>query len=177
VKYPWEAAIYAVTYWGTSADSWTFHTLTFVEWGYVGYPPPRTAGWIAGSWYYRWSTSDELFVRGPNGVLHKLTFAEWTAAGAHGSFTNRPEGFAKLSWDPGIAKMTNMAAGIGTPIDYATWAAEQFPTPVSVLRFPGDKLYMYASSPSIYYAGPTTNRVIPYAEWGLLGYPATTILS
>jgi len=175
VKYPWDTTLYAVNYWGSSADSWTFHTLTLAEWRYAGYPAPRTAGWIAGSWYYRWSTSPELFVRGSNGVLHKLTPTEWAAAGPGRPFTDRPEGFAKLSWDPNIAKMTNMATGAGSPINYATWAAEQFPTPVSVLRFPGDQLYKYANSPTIYYAGPTVKRAITYAEWGLLGYPAPII--
>lgn len=169
VKYPWSPTLYAVTYW--SASDWDWDRLTWDAWTMAGRPAPRAAGWIEGSSIYRWESSAELFLRGEDGSLKKLTWAEWAATGYRPPSVRGNQGFVKLSWDGNIARMSDLRYGQGRPISHAEWAAEGFPAPRVAPRFPGDIFEKDFAGPAIRYSGPTVSRYIAYGEWQVAGAP------
>ncbi|PWD52123.1 hypothetical protein C8046_17220 [Serinibacter arcticus] len=171
VSYPWSSTIYASTWWGASS---TQRTLTYDEWVRAGRPAPSTTGWVPGSYVYTWATSPDVGLVAPDGGYRWLTAGEWAATG-HVAPVRRSEGFAKLSWSSEIAYMTNVGAGQGRPIGYATWARENFPRPLAVQRFAGDQFYRQVGSDTVWYAGPTMNRAITYAEYAAAGFPAVRV--
>ncbi|MCI9888790.1 hypothetical protein JT358_09995 [Micrococcales bacterium 31B] len=79
VKYPWSASIYSVSFFGAERESWVWRKLTFEEWSRLGQPAPSSAGWIEGSFYYKYKDSDVVYVA-LDGSSHALTFAEWRDA-------------------------------------------------------------------------------------------------
>ena len=175
VKYPWSSSVYAVTFWPGGENYWMWTPLSYAQWVYAGYPRPRNAGWIAGSSYYQWGTSSEIFVKGPDGGIHALNYREWADSGFR-SYTRRSnEGFVKLTWAPDLARLNDLAAGAGRPIGFAEWRDEAFPTPAAYQRFQGDQFYQEYGDSTIWYAGPTMNRPVSFAEWRAAGYPAPTI--
>lgn len=171
VKYPWSPTIYAVTFWGDPESTWDWDALTPTQWWASGSPAPRTAGWIVGSTYYQWGTSSELFVRGEDGVKHKLTYNEWAASGFRAFEWRSSQGFIKLSWAPNIVRITNLGTGDGYSIGYPEWSAEAFPTPQVVQRVVNDRFYKWGNGPTIYYEGAAFSRAITYAEWVGAGRP------
>lgn len=177
VKYPWSNTVYAVTFWSNDAAKWLWQAVSLQQWQRAGAPAPRAAGWIAGSSYHRWVTSNELFVRGPDGVTHKLDYAEWQASGFRSYETLDDQGFQKLTWSSNVARMSGVAAGQGGAVTYATWASEDFPSPAQVRRFPGDKFTKDACSDTVVYAGPTMNRAISYQEYVAAGAPRVEVVN
>ncbi|MER5262296.1 hypothetical protein ABTZ99_09475 [Actinosynnema sp. NPDC002837] len=175
VKYAWSPTVYAVTFWGDPQSTWDWDRLTESQWRASGSPAPRNAGWIAGSYYYQWGTSNELFVEGEDGVNHKLTYGEWSASGFRAFDPRSNEGFQKLSWAPNIMRMSNLATGAGYSIGYEEWRAEDFPTPQVVRRVANDHFYKYGTAPTIYYQGPAFHRPVSYAEWVGAGSPAPEV--
>lgn len=175
VKYPWSPTVYAVTFWGQPESTWDWDRLTESQWRASGSPAPRTAGWIAGSYYYQWATSSELFVEGQDGVNHKLTYNEWAASGFRAYERRSNEGFMKLSWAPNIMRMPNLATGYGYSIGYQEWSDEAFPTPQVVQRVVNDHFYKWAGNPAIYYQGPAFHRAISYQEWVGAGSPSPEV--
>ncbi|MGY1833401.1 S8 family serine peptidase [Geodermatophilus sp. SYSU D01180] len=175
VRYPWSPTIYAVTYAGPSETSWQWERLTYERWVALGSPVPRNTGWIAGSYYYKWGTSSELFVEGPDGVNHKLTYAEWQASGFRSFVDWGNYGFLKLSWASDITRMPNLATGYGYAIGYPEWSEESFPTPQVVQRVTGDHFYQWYGNPTIYYQGPAFHRPITYSEWVAAGRPVPEV--
>ena len=175
VKYPWSSTVYAVTFWSGDSTKWLWQALSLSQWQRAGSPAPRTAGWIAGSTYHRWATSDELFVRGADGVTHKLTYAEWQASGFRPYETRTNQGFQKLTWAADIAQMSSISAGQGKPITYPTWLGEGLPSPQQVRRFPGDEFSKDACRDAVMYAGPTMSRAVTYQEYVAAGAPQVRI--
>ncbi|PWD49514.1 hypothetical protein C8046_01035 [Serinibacter arcticus] len=174
-KYAWSPTIYAVTFFGDQRSEWVWAKVTYDQWQRAGFPAPSTAGWIEGTYFYKWATSPELFAIAPDGVYKKLTASEWAQAQV-GTFNNRSnEGFFKYSWDNTIIRMTNIAGGSGYGINYNQWAAEAFPTPQVVGRVPGDTVYQNYRDPNIWYAGPAFNRILTAAEWRAMGSPAPQV--
>jgi hypothetical protein len=171
VKYSWSPTVYAVTFWGTPESTWDWDRLSEPQWRASGSPAPRAAGWIAGSYYYQWGTSSELFVLGEDGVKHKLTYNEWAASGFRAYEWRSNEGFMKLSWAPNIMRITNLSTGDGYSIGYGEWSAEAFPTPRVVQRIVNDRFYRFGNGPTIYYEGAAFSRAITYAEWLGAGSP------
>jgi hypothetical protein len=177
VKYPWSPTLYAVTFWPGGEPAWQWDRLGYDQWRTAGFPAPRNAGWIPGSYYYKWATSPELFVEGEDGVNHKLTAKEWRDSG-YRSFVDRGnEGFMKLSWTSDIVRMTNIGAGHGYRIGLAEWREEAYPSPQVRKRIPGDQFYQYAGQATVWYAGPAMNRPVTYAEWKAAGSPQPAIRS
>lgn len=175
VKYPWSATVYAVTFWADDENSWQWTAINYNQYRTAGSPTPRIAGWIQGSYYYKWGTNAELFVEGADGVNHKLTGPEWAASG-YRSFADRAnEGVFKLSWAPELTWMTNISAGQGYALSYPRWQEEAFPTPQVVRRINGDQFYQNYGSTTIWYAGPGMNRPVSYNEWAGAGFPAPTV--
>lgn len=176
VKYPWSPTVYAVTFWPGGENFWMWTRLSFAQWQTAGYPTPRNAGWIKGSYYYKWGTTSELFVEGEDGVNHKLTGAEWAASGYRAYVDRGNEGFMKVTWAPEVARMSNLSTGAGRPMGYNEWQQEAFPTPRAVQRITGDQFYKDCNSSTIWYAGPGMNRPVSLQEWQGAGSPGPTIL-
>ncbi|MDT0197468.1 excalibur calcium-binding domain-containing protein [Arthrobacter sp. AB6] len=175
VKYPWSPTVYAVTFWPGGENYWMWTRLSFPQWQTAGYPTPRNAGWIKGSYYYKWGTSTELFVEGEDGVNHKLTGAEWAASGYRSYVDRGNEGFMKLTWANEFARMSNLSTGAGRPLGYNEWQEEAFPTPQAVQRITGDKFYKDCGNSTIWYAGPGMNRPVSLQEWQGAGSPSPTV--
>ncbi|WP_458112178.1 hypothetical protein M1D88_18310 [Arthrobacter sp. R1-13] len=175
VKYPWSPSIYMVMFFPGGENAWLWKRLSYQQWLSAGQPSPRIAGWIKGSYYYQWRTSSEIFVKGEDGVTHKLTYPEWQASGLRPFEHRSAEGFLKLTWAPEIARMSNVTNGAGRPLGYAEWQAEAFPTPAAVQRIQGDQFYKDYGSPTVYYAGPGMNRAVSFAEWQAAGSPTPTV--
>ena len=173
VGYYWGKGVYVQTPWSSPAPSTTL--LSFDQWTAAARPSSNHVAWIPGTYVYQWATSDQVGVVDPAGSYHWLTKAEWQAMGSPAPHHRANEGFAKLSWSSEIARMTNASAGQGYPISYATWAADNAPTPMQVTRFAGDQFYRNAGSSTVYYAGPTMNRAITAAEWHAAGAPAPEV--
>ncbi len=148
--------------------------LGYANWQRVGFPQVRAAGHIDGTEYYSWGTSPEPFAAAPDGVIHRLTFAEWEASGFQPAESNPNEGFQKFSWSGSIARMDGTAAGEGCSVSFAEWQKEDFPSPQVVRRFPNDEFCMYAQSPDIYYFGPSASGAISYSQWRAAGSPPPT---
>ncbi|MEG9247991.1 excalibur calcium-binding domain-containing protein [Arthrobacter sp. Soc17.1.1.1] len=175
VKYPWSPTVYAVTFWTNEEASWQWTPITYNQYLTAGSPSPRIAGWIKGSYYYKWGTNAEIFVEGADGVNHKLTGPEWAASG-YRSFVDRAnEGVLKLSWAPELVWMNNISAGQGNALSYPRWQEEAFPTPQTVRRINGDQFYQNYGSTTIWYAGPGMNRPVSYNEWVGAGSPRPTM--
>ncbi|MEI3866039.1 excalibur calcium-binding domain-containing protein [Microbacterium sp. CCNWLW134] len=175
VRYAWSPSISAVTFFGPDPSRWVWKHLTLGEWTRAGNPGPRLAGWIEGSTYYQWASSDQIFVQDVGGVKHALTYEEWAASDFRPFDRRADQGFVKLSWDNNIAFLTDFSAGAGAPIDYARWSNEGFPNPSVQARFPGDQVYRQYGDATIWYAGPTVNRPISLAEWTAMGRPAPDV--
>lgn len=172
VRYRWSPSVYAVTFFGTERDEWVWSSVSYEQWDRAGRPEPREAGWIAGTYFYGWATSSEIFSIAPDGAYRKLAYGEWLAAGSPAPDDRSNEGFYKYSWDSTITRITNITAGQGRGISYSEWKSEAFPTPQVVARVPGDSVYQYYGQSDIWYAGPAFNRVITGNEWAAMGYPA-----
>ncbi|MBN0039399.1 excalibur calcium-binding domain-containing protein [Cellulosimicrobium cellulans] len=177
VKYSWAPTIHAVTFFDPADPNlWLWDELGYADWQRAGKPAPRNAGWIEGSYVYKWGTSAEILIEEPNGgVNHKLTYNEWQNTGFKPYVDRWNEGFIKYSWDSTIVRMTNLSAGQGYRLGYNEWQAEGFPTPKVVNRVTGDQVYRNYGSSTIYYAGPGLNRAINYAEWSAMGRPNPTV--
>jgi peptidoglycan/xylan/chitin deacetylase (PgdA/CDA1 family) len=175
VKYPWSPTVYAVTFWPGGESNWMWTPLSYQQWITAGSPNPRNAGWIKGSNYYQWGTSSEIFVEGADGVNHKLTYQEWADSDFRNYVQRNNEGYLTLTWAPELARMSNLSTGAGSPMGYAEWQAEAFPTPRAVQRITGDQFYKDCSSSTIWYAGPGMNRPVNLQEWQRAGSPSPTV--
>ena len=173
VHYPFSPDLYAITFWGDApgAEQWLVHHLSGQEWHRAGAPRPRDVSAIGYTAVYRWSTSDEVFLREPSGRLHKLTEAQWASIG-YPAVEQKDEGFVKLSWAAPIARIGEGANGYwGGPISAGTWREEGYPTPRVSTRITGDVFYKLAGSPTVYYSGPTLVRALTPSEWAAAGSP------
>jgi len=174
VKYPWSETVYAVTFWPGGESNWLWTPLTYPMWEAAKFPTPRIAGWIKDSYYYKWATSEELFVEGPDGVNHKLSYKEWANSGFRGYFNRADEGFIRLSWAPELGRISSLSTGAGRPLGYSEWQEEAFPTPLVVQRMANELFYQACDSTDIWYAGPSMNRRISFQEWLAAGAPTAT---
>ncbi len=175
VRYPWSSTISAVTFFGEARERWVWRHVSFTEWSRAGFPTARIAGWIDGSVYYRWATSDQIFVQDVGGVRHALSYAEWRDSGFEPFETRANQGFVRLTWDSSIAFLSDVRAGQGGPIGYDRWRSEGFPQQATAPRFAGDQVWRVYGSPDIWYAGPTTNRRVNAQEWAAMGRPAPEV--
>jgi hypothetical protein len=175
VKYPWSDTVYAVTFWPGGENFWQWTPISYQQWQTAGYPTPRNAGWIKGSYYYQWGSSSEIFVEGADGVNHKLSYQEWADSGFRPYDQRSNEGYLKLTWAPEFARMSNLSTGAGRPMGYNEWRDEAFPTPRGLQRIPGDTFYRDCSSSTIMYAGPGMNRPVSLQEWQAAGSPSPTV--
>ncbi|MBM7411736.1 hypothetical protein JOE38_001559 [Clavibacter michiganensis] len=175
VKYPWSSTVYSVTFYPGGENAWRWSRIDFAQYADAGFPAVRNAGYIAGSYLYKWGTSPEILVEGPDGVNHKLSAAEWRDMGYRRFADRGNEGFQRLSWTSDIVRMSDLRGGQGRAIGFGEWQEEAFPTPQVVQRITGDQFYRYDGSDQIWYAGPGMNRVVSYSEWAAAGFPYASI--
>lgn len=167
-KYPWMSSIYArATPSGGGGAYWK--ALDGGEWKRAGYPSPRGDLLIPGTRIYKWGFWSTIFCE-LEGVHHALNMSEWRSLGAPAPQLT-DSGFAKLSWDSGIAYLTSLRNGTGYPINATEWRAMGTPPPFEAVRFPGDRFETYGDS-TIYYFSPTYAGPITYAQWQAAGRPA-----
>jgi hypothetical protein len=175
VRYSWSPSLYAVTYWpgGETARQWD--RLTREQVRAVGSPTGREVGFIKGTIFYRWSTSDQIIAKAPDGVRHVMTAQEWKDAGNRRVENRINNGFRKLPWAADIVRFTDIAGGRGHPVTAAVWAAEGSPSPEVVSSAPGELFSRAAGDPTIWYTGLTIDRPISNAEWVAAGKPDPTV--
>lgn len=174
-KYAWSGAILADTAFSNGKSKNGVH-LTATQWSKAGRPSPRLE-WDRGLVYYQWAGSSEILVRVDylQKSVFRVTGPQWKASGYH-SFSKRAnQGYVKLSWDDSIAFLTDYANGAGRPITGAQWKAAGNPTPAVKARFPGDQVWQYTGSSTLYYSGPTVSRSITFNEWRAMGFPRPTV--
>lgn len=171
VKYPWSPTLYAVTFLGNFESEWVWDALDYAEWELAGFPAPRDAGWIAGSTLYKWSSStSEIFVEGPDGVVHKLTYAEWAATGSRPAIQDYHT-FVKYPFHPKIILISDFLRATGRVVAYEEWRDLAFPTPREVTGLRGDAVYRYEGDPTIWFDGLHVLHPLTYDEWADLGFP------
>lgn len=170
VRYPWAPAIYAVSYF---EGGWLWTQLAYDQWQRAGFPNPRIAGYIEGTYYHKWDTGSDIFATSPDNVVHKLSYREWVDSGYRQPEYRTNQGFQKLSWSNTISQMWSLTTGGGYKLTYADWAAEGFPSPQLVARYPGDRFctYSWRSSSIITYDGRFEYRDINFNEWQAAGSP------
>ncbi|MCF4120385.1 hypothetical protein L1785_05280 [Antribacter sp. KLBMP9083] len=170
VKYAWSPTLYAVTFLGSFESEWVWDTLDHAEWQSAGFPAPRNAGWIEGSQFHQYRLSDDIFVTGPDGVVHKLTYSEWVASGMRNRAYYYPA-FVKYSFDPTIIMITtDFLRPWGEPLTYEQWRDLAFPTPSVVIWLRGDMLYRYEGDPTIWFDGLHVLHALTYEEWAALDF-------
>jgi hypothetical protein len=173
VKYSWSPVIYArsnMWAWGSYTDP-----IEGREWARAGYPTPAVNVTGPHTEVYWWHGSEEIFLAEVDGPGHRLTYSEWVSLGHPWPVRQENRGFFKLSWSNEIAYLWDFAGGQGAPIELADWAFEGYPTPVVAPRIAGDRVYKYADSDVVSYAGPTLQREITLGEWAAMGYPTPEV--
>ena len=195
---PWSTAIYAVTYWPdieTYADPTNgidvVH-LTFAQWSSAGRPAASKGYWvceISGCQIQKFATSSELFMYEPNagntGYAHKLTYAQWAAAGFPPVTITQPIGFYKLPWTSTIfaaapsdvgpsARSTSPVFDVycESALTAQDWARYGYPTPRVVSSMKNDRFIQQVGNPNIAYDGYAGYGFLTFAEWQRLGSPA-----
>lgn len=160
--------------------------ITAAEYRAAKAPRVTKAAWVKakGLKVVKWQTSCELIAVDPNRNTHKLTYAQWKAAGLPAYENRRNRGFIRMSWDRSgaIAYMCDVGGGFGGRITYAEWRALGAPTPQVVTRTRGDLVWKIPESELIDFGGPVTVsypaekatgwlRMLEYAEWVAMGAP------
>ena len=168
VRYPWSGSIYSVEF---TSPAWQWKRLSYADWLQLGQPVPRIAGFIQGTTYYQYQYSNEVFARGEDGVLHKLSFDEWFAAGSP-SPTRLLSGYFKTSWMGVIYYNANVKVEGSRPIGFPEWAGAQFPTPVVDQYVPFSFYWTPVNSGNIYYRAPDGSDIhMSYSQWKQAGSP------
>jgi len=168
VRYPWSSSLYSVEF---ASPAWVWKRLSYADWLQLGQPPARIAGFIQGTTYYQHQNSSEVFARGEDGVLHKLNFEEWLAAGSP-SAKRLVSGYFKTSWMGAIYYNANVKVEGSRPINFAEWSAAQFPTPVIDEYVPFSFYWKPVNSGNIYYRAPDGRDILmSYSQWKQAGGP------
>lgn len=180
VKYPWWPDTWAVHYFGADRWNWEWAYLTPERWSRAGQPDVRNANWIAETYFFSWASSPEVFaglpVDGGPGY-HKMTFAQWLAAGSPSPEVLTTAGFYRYPWSPSIGSLFDTRTGEGTSLTYAEWSDLGFPTPQTVTHVAGEVVWKKPGSSTLYLDSAITGNGFPltYAQWTALGRPAPVV--
>lgn len=174
VHYSWSPAVTAMHQWTSATSSRTWVHMTRTQFPFAGSPKPTVVDYIGDSTFYRFGTSSENLVRDSGGIRHRLTASQYSKAGKPKVTVLSNEGYVRLSWDrtKTVAHLTDVKKGKGAKVTAAQLKKAGGPTPKSVTRIAGDRVY-YAgkSGKEIWYSGPTLTRRLTTAEWKKLGSP------
>lgn len=178
VKYPWDPAVYAVTYFGPDREQWYWDQLTLAQWTAAGRPTPRHAGWIDGTEFYTYATGNEVFASVGSRPIHKLTYAEWEAAQFPAVGSRPNDSYYRLSWDSaGTILYYDQAHGGNSRarhLSYGSWQWAGFPTPMAVNRVPDDLGFFVDAQGVVSYYARGWGKALTYAEWQAAGFPEPT---
>lgn len=168
VRYPWSSSLYSVEF---VSPAWVWKRLSYADWLQLGRPQARIAGFIQGTTYFQHQQSNEVFARGEDGVLHKLSFQEWVDAGRP-AVTRLVSGYYKTSWMDTIYYTANLYVEGSRPIGFTEWSAAQLPTPVLDENVPFSFYWKPANSVSVYYRAPDGRDILmSYPQWKQAGEP------
>lgn len=168
VRYPWSSSLYSVEF---VSPAWRWKRLSYADWLQLGQPQARIAGFIQGTNYFQHQQSNEVFARGEDGVLHKLSFQEWVDAGRP-AVTRLVSGYYKTSWMNTIYYTANLYVEGSRPINFTEWSAAQFPTPVIDEYVPFSFYWKTVNSGNIYYRAPDGRDILmSYSQWQQAGGP------
>jgi Cysteine-rich secretory protein family len=168
VKYPWSSSVYSVEF---SSPAWRWKRLTYADYLQLGQPAVRIAGFIQGTTYYQHYRSSDVFALGEDGVLHKLTLAEYEAAGRPTPGPRR-DAYYKTTWSPIIYYNANVNVEGSRPVTYSEWSQAQFPTPALENYVPFSFYWKPANSGNIYYRAPDGRDIhMSLNEWQQAGQP------
>lgn len=136
---------------------------------------PTNIAHIPGSVYYRWKTSSEKFVKTPDGKIHKLTAAQYKAAG-NPKVTVQKGGYMRLTWGKqNIWYFPDITKSAGAyRVTTAQHKTQDKPTPKAVKRFPGDTFYRYWGVNKIYWSFKgkmSESRTVTTTEYKKAGSP------
>ncbi|WP_146197159.1 gamma-glutamylcyclotransferase family protein [Serinibacter arcticus] len=183
VRLPWSASVYGVLSFAfdrTLPGTEAVH-LSGAQWG--GLAPAdraqlRLTAHVTGSRYVSWETAPgELSVIPPDGVEHRLTFAEWRAAGTPPASV-RPGGFVTTPWSGTIWQVGSLGQGTsGTALTRARWDALANPTPQQRVTVPGASYFAWESNPAQRYVRlpDGVEHRFSLAEWNRAGNPGQSI--
>lgn len=174
VRYPWSTEIWAVHFFGPSRQDWVWVPLDFDQWTRAGRPPAREAGWIEGSTYWQYASSPEIFVAiWDDEPAHKLTPAQWRAAGSPAPDRFGTEGIYKYPWSSSIGYVWDTPSGSGDKLTYEDWAFLGFPTPQTVNHLNDEFVWQFRGSGQLYLDSAITgvDHPLTYAQWSALGRP------
>ena len=159
-----QTGFYSVPYSGTLYYHSTPYTFpaSYATWQNAGFPKPIPAptDYVK----YPWAPA-----------IYAVSYFEggWVDSGYRQPEYRTNQGFQKLSWSNTISQMWSLTTGGGYRLTYADWAAEGFPSPQLVARYPGDRFctYSWRSSSIITYDGRFEYRDINFNEWQAAGSP------
>lgn len=128
VKTAWADTVWAQVTWPAGDKNVDMVVaLTAQMYRQAGTPAVKRVAHVAGSKYYRWaSNGQEIFVRSPDTAKHKLTFAEWQAAGSPSPDTWNG-GYYRARWSGDIHSVNS--DGKVTKLSFAQWQNADSPTP------------------------------------------------
>lgn len=120
--------------------------------------------------------NNDIFVISPDGVDHRLTGAEWAAAGYPKPELLYNAGYVQLSWSGDILFLDDAARGVGYPLSFSEWRDDGFPTPLVVTRVANDRVYKKENSNDIYYEGGGLTKKLTLGEYQRMGSPRPQIV-
>lgn len=168
VQTPWSSRVNAVHFFGEDAGEWAWSGLSYTEWTRAGRPAPRPVAHTPFATYTKYETSDEIFTSEWGSEIHKMTPAEWRAAGSPRPSVN-PAGYYRYSWHPNIAVLDSDRR-LGGQVTAEAWAIFGSPTPAVVTSLPGDVVWKTASSPQLWLDSAIVwGHPLTFAEWSALG--------
>lgn len=151
VSVAWSSTVYALLDWQgeLDADPALVHPLTWSEYQRAGGPGVRKVAHVPTTRYFTWASNDvQIFARTPDGRDHKLTYAEWVAAGAPAA-TQRAGGYYRAAWSSVIHRVD--ADGAATRVSFAAWQVAHAPSP--------------AVAPTRYLKTPWAPTVVAALRW------------
>ncbi len=174
VKYPWESTIYKeeATVSGQSESAAKVSAMNFAAWSSDGYPIPESMAFVAGSAAYKYSNLGTIFLKSPLGVIHELTYPEWTSIPADSrSFADVGVGrFVKNSWNGSIYLIGT--DNKGSNLTYDQWKNYGKPNPETSALIPGSTFVKLAGDTTLYYDSPAGIVTATSVEYAAGGSPA-----
>lgn len=177
-KLTWSPTVYAglnYSYDRTAAPTEAV-ALSLGTWTTLGSPAPAIVPHIVGTEYFRWaSDANEIFSTAPGGELHRLTFAQWKAAGQPAP-NARVGRYLSVPWTPTVWFFpTATGASGGRVLSFEEWAAAQAPTPATVGSVPGGTFYKLWGDAEIRYIALGADSFVTPQGWANAGYPAPEV--
>lgn len=170
VKYSWSPTIYSVQY---DPAGWKWKQLNLADWTAVGSPSPRRAGWIAGTRYFTFAPSQNIYAQSPDGVVHLLSYSEWKDSGFRQPTASAGD-FVRYSWSPSIYSVEySLPTWTWKRLSYDDWVQLGQPVPRNAGFIPGTKYFKYATSAEIFTVAEdgSTHKLSP-SEWEAAGRPS-----